>query len=100
MSTYSRRLDDLAGQFQVLFLDRLQHIVSSHLARIILDDEPIFEVVHLHRLDTRKPIQGIFDLVRSGVSDEIEAIAHPIEVQRDLARIGLAPSPSSRAVPG
>ena len=83
----SRRLDDLALEF--VFLDRLQHDLGGHLARVIFDDEPIFRHVHFDLIDTRKPIQGIFDLVRSGVSDEIEAIAHPIEVQRDLTRIGL-----------
>ena len=50
--------------------------------------------VHFDRLDTRKPIQGLFDLVRSGVSDELEPFAHAIDVQRDLARVGLAASPS------
>ena len=60
----------------------------GHLGRVVTNAEPVVVNVHLDQLDTWKPIQGIFDLVRSGVSDQFHAFGHVLDVQRDDPRAG------------
>ena len=80
-SRSSRRRYDFPLEF--LFLNRFQQTRWGQLARIKADFKCFVVKINRNLLDTWKPCQGFFDLVRSGNSGEVEAFNHALDVQVD-----------------